>query len=84
MSNDKYVNKDTYQTIQKVEVQSDFGAAIKPLWKKQENKVKEKTKYSQKILIGTHVHSDVSIHYTQALLEFQQECFKKKIGLRFS
>ena len=44
MSNDKYVNKDTYQTIQKVEVQSDFGAAIKPLWKKQENKVKEMTK----------------------------------------
>ena len=52
--------------------------------KNKKNKVKEKTKYSQKILIGTPVHSDVSIHYTQALLEFQQECFKKKIGLSFS
>ena len=84
MPNDKYVNEDTYQTIQKVEVQSDFGAAIKPLWKKQDNTVKEKTNYSQKIMVGTPVHSDVSIHYTQALLEFQQECFKKKIGLSFS
>ena len=40
MPNDKFINKDTYQTIQKVEVQSNFDLAIKPLWKKQENKVK--------------------------------------------
>tara|TARA_R100001079_G_scaffold95943_3_gene59147 strand:- start:906 stop:1790 length:885 start_codon:yes stop_codon:yes gene_type:complete len=84
MPNDKFINKDTYQTIQKVEVQSNFDLAIKPLWKKEENTVKEKTKYSKKILVGTPVHSDVSLHYTQALLEFQQECFKKKIGLSFS
>ena len=30
--------------FKKVEVQSDFGAAIKPLWKKQDNTVKEKNK----------------------------------------
>ena len=48
MPNDKFINKDTYQTIQKVEVQSNFDLAIKPLWKKEENTVKEKTKYSKK------------------------------------
>ena len=33
-------------------------------------------KYS--IFVATPVHSEVSIHYTQALIEFQQECFGEK------
>ena len=40
MPNDKYVNEDTYQTIQNVEVQSDFEKAIKPLWKRTPDKMK--------------------------------------------
>lgn len=77
MPNDKYVNEDTYQTIQNVEVQSDFEKAIKPLWKTDtgQNEIE--------IFVGTPVHSECSIHYTQALLEFQQLCFKKKVKVSF-
>ena len=34
MSSDKYINKDTYQTVQdvSVEAQSDFVKATTPLW----------------------------------------------------
>ena len=53
----------------KVDSQS-FEKAIEPLWKK--NNSKEEIKpYS--IFVATPVHSECSIHYTQALLEFQQE-----------
>jgi len=75
MPSDKYINEDTYQTIQNVEVQSDYGKAIKPLWKKDTGQIE--------IFVGTPVHSECSIHYTQALLEFQQACFKKKIKVSF-
>ena len=29
------------------------------------------------VFVGTPVHSDVSIHYTQALIEFQKDFLKK-------
>jgi hypothetical protein len=32
------------------------------------------------IYVATPVHSECSIHYTQALLKFQQECSKKYIS----
>ena len=77
MPSNKYVNEDTYQTLQdiKIEPQSNFETAIKPLWKMNNSEIQ--------IFVGTPVHSDVSIHYTQALIEFQQECFKKKIKVSF-
>ena len=36
MPKDKYINEDTYQTLEslKIEPQSDFEKATKPLWKK--------------------------------------------------
>lgn len=89
MPNDKFINEDTYQTIQEnkvgysdapMEVQSDYDKAIKPLWK---NKKTNDGKPQINILVGTPVHSDVSIHYTQALLEFQQACFKEKVKVEF-
>ena len=46
-------------------------SAITPLWKPEKDELK---KYD--VFVGTPVHSDVSIHYTQAL-EFQKECFLK-------
>ena len=78
MSSDKYINKDTYQTVQdvSVEAQSDFVKATTPLWA---NKKTNKTE----IFVATPVHSECSIHYTQALIEFQQECFKKKLRVSF-
>ena len=80
MSSDKYVNEDTYQTLNelKIEPQSNYETAITPLWKKQEDEFRD-----FQIFVGTPVHSDVSIHYTQALIEFQQECFKKKLKVSF-
>ena len=84
MPNDEYINKDTYQTIKNVEVQSDFDIACKPLWKK-DKKTREirLDDGTVEIFIGTPVHSECSIHYTKALLEFQQECFKKQIKVSF-
>ena len=45
MSSSKYINEDTYQTLQEVsiETQSDYEKAIKPLWVKQEVYTNEDT-----------------------------------------
>ena len=36
-----------------------------------------------RIFVATPVHSDVSIHYFKACLEFQKECFVRKIQVMF-
>ena len=78
MPKDKYINEDTYQTLEslKIEPQSDFEKATKPLWKKDTGSVTPESPFE--IFVGTPVHSEVSIHYTQALLEFQKQCFQRK------
>ena len=83
MPSDKYINEDTYQTLEDVKIkpQSDFEKATNPLWKKDTDKIIEKSPYE--IFVGTPVHSDVTIHYTQALIEFQGECFKRKTKVSF-
>ena len=83
MPSDKYINEDTYQTLEDVKIkpQSDFEKATTPLWKKDTDKIIEKSPYE--IFVGTPVHSDVTIHYTQALIEFQGECFKMKTKVSF-
>ena len=55
----------------------DYESNIKPIWMKPEGL----SPYS--IMVATPVHSDVSIHYTQALLELQKECMKRKVGVQF-
>ena len=35
-------------------------------------------------MVGTPVHSECSIHYTQALLKFQQACIQKNILVSFT
>tara|TARA_B100000214_G_C23937476_1_gene613877 strand:- start:594 stop:1475 length:882 start_codon:yes stop_codon:yes gene_type:complete len=42
------------------------------------------TEPKYKIMVGTPVHSEVSIHYTQALLKFQQACLQKNIVVSFT
>ena len=37
-----------------------------------------------KIMVCTPVHSDVSMHYCQAVLKFQQECLQRKILVSFT
>ena len=56
----------------------------KPIWFNQEQPkiLKQEAKY--KILVATPVHSDVSMHYCQAVLKFQQECLKRNILVSFS
>ena len=58
---------------------------LKPIWV---NKKKEPLKFEQakkpyKIFVATPVHSEVSLHYTQALLEFQTFCHFKGIEVMF-
>ena len=80
MSSNKYINEDTYQTLQEVNIepQSNYEKAIEPLWKESKEEFKD-----IEVFVATPVHSEVSIHYTQALIEFQQECFKKKLKVSF-
>ena len=80
MSNNKYINEDTYQTLQEVniETQSDYQKATEPLWLEKVDEFK-----NIELFVATPVHSEVSIHYTQALIEFQQMCFKKKLKVSF-
>ncbi len=53
----------------------------KPLWAKPRQLKIEPSSFS--IFVATPVHSDVSIHYTQSLLEFQRYCYEKRIGVTF-
>jgi len=58
----------------------------KPIWIKKttEGKVINKSEPTYKIFVATPVHSECSIHYTQALLKFQQQCMMNNILVSFS
>ena len=64
----------------------------KPIWFGQESVVetidlsdpKPESKSPHKIMVCTPVHSECSIHYTQALLKFQQDCLMRKIFVSFT
>ena len=58
----------------------------KPIWFKTETgNISEKIKDSDiRIYVATPVHSECSIHYTQALLKFQQQCITHGIMVSFS
>jgi hypothetical protein len=58
-------NNDTYQTIKHNKVESDTI------------EINLDQKPGVKIMVCTPCHSDVSMHYTQAVLKFQMECMKK-------
>lgn len=74
------INKDTYQTLKELKVNSPpYEKAIQPMWKPATVQPKNVS-----LFIATPVHSECSIHYTQALLELQQLCFKHKIKITFS
>lgn len=81
--NEQFVNEDTYQTLTELKTgpQPDELART-PLWKDKSEENKPKKPYS--IFIATPVHSDVSMHYTQALLEFQRYCWDIGVKTRFS
>ena len=47
----------------------------KPMWLKKDRPIG--------LFVATPVHSDVSMHYTQTMLELQKECIKRKIRVMF-
>jgi hypothetical protein len=55
----------------------------KPIWINPNPKAKPE-KNKPRIFLATPVHSECSIHYTQSLLKFQQECMMKNILVSFS
>lgn len=57
--------------------------ASKPLWAKPRSISVDAGYKPYSVFLATPVHSDCSIHYTQALLEFQKFCFEKKIKVTF-
>ena len=73
------VNKDTYQTLKEFKIDSQ-PQDFKPMWKKEPITLESGTK----IFVATPVHSDVSMHYTQAVLMFQQQCMKNDILVSFT
>ena len=79
------VNEDTYQTLKEIEV-TPYEKATLPMWKpdtgQKDNKKIIKSPYS--IMVCTPCHSDVTMHYTQAVLELQQLCIKKGIRITFT
>ena len=65
-------NNDTYQTIKHDKVESDTI------------EINLDQKPGVKIMVCTPCHSEVSMHYAQAVLKFQMECMKKNILVSFS
>ena len=75
------INKDTYQTLKELKVKPQpYEKAITPLWKS-DKKVDLKNPIS--LFVATPVHSECSIHYTQALLELQKVFLHKGIPITF-
>ena len=60
--------------------------ASKPIWFKKDSNSNtiNVVEPAVRIYVATPVHSDCSIHYTQALLKFQQHCMMNNIMVSFS
>ena len=58
----------------------------KPIWfnKSSNERVVDISEPKYKIFVATPVHSECSIHYTQALLKFQKQCMMNGIMVSFS
>jgi len=61
-----------------------------PIWFKKEKKEEVKSNKTESqdwkpysIMVCTPVHSEVSIHYTQSLLELQKNCLHNKVKIQF-
>ena len=67
-------NNDTYQTIKKNKVESTQNYT----------EINIGGQSPHRIMLCTPCHSDVSMHYCQAVLKFQQECWQKKLQVSFT
>jgi len=56
-----------------------------PIWVNQQPTINNNNNNNKPVIfVATPVHSEVSIHYTQSLLKFQQECLNSGILVSFS
>lgn len=79
--NKTFVNEDTYQTVKDVKIETEsFDKSITPMWKED---TPSKGISPHSIFLATPVHSECSIHYTQALLELQKLALQKKTKITF-
>jgi len=82
-----WANNDTYQTIKEINVSSQDPA--EPIWFDKEKTTSEvlmegfREEQQIRLCVGTPVHSEVSIHYTQCLLEIQKEFLKNGDSVSF-
>ena len=68
-----WFNEDTYQTIQQSNTRTEVIDLSEPA-----------DRSPWRIMVCTPVHSDVSMHYCQAVLKFQQKCLQKNILVSFT
>ena len=98
MADKTFVNEDTYQTLKEFNIEQkldkgsekidedEYTKRIKPLWKNKNEDSKFKLQLDTapySIFVATPVHSDVSMHYTQALLMFQKMCAERRVKVNF-
>jgi hypothetical protein len=55
-----------------------------PIWFNKEQTPQDTTEAGYSLFVATPVHSEVSIHYSQSLLELQKYCFKKNVQIYFN
>jgi|TARA_R110000803_G_scaffold144312_4_gene210186 hypothetical protein len=69
----------------KISQHIDFDESVKPIWKNESpiNTEKKIVEPEYSIMVCTPVHSEVSIHYAQSLLEMQKFCFANNIKIAF-
>jgi len=70
-------SNDTYQTVKTNKVEGDSNVI-------EINVGGEGGRSPYKIMVCTPCHSDVSMHYCQAVLKFQQECLQRNMLVSFT
>lgn len=78
--NNDWLNEDTYQTIKEIKVKPQDSS--QPIWFDEKEKPTE-VKNNITLCVGTPVHSEVSIHYTQCLLEIQKDFMTNNDNVSF-
>ena len=68
-----WFNEDTYQTIQQSNTRTEVIDLSEPAGRS-----------PYKIMVCTPVHGNVSMHYCQAVLKFQQDCTLRKMLVSFT
>ena len=55
-----------------------------PIWFNKKKSPQDTKEAGYSLFVATPVHSEVSIHYAQSLLELQKHCFFKNVPIKFN